>query len=129
MTPLEDFAAWLKLQLLPADYSYSRGMWVDSTELASRRVVSYRADGGGAPREIHRTQRVRLIVLGPQKSRAIAGLVPAIEADCNAILDRIMGGDFKYGCLTQIRATGDIMGPGYTTEDRCWYELSLELVI
>lgn len=125
MNPQQDFSDWLKVSLLPADYVYSLGIWRDSTGSESKRFVSYLFEGGPKPDVENRTIRARVIVLGPQSGRAHA---LSILGDASALVDRTVAGDYRHGCITQIRAIGDIMGPGYTTEDRPWVEVNFEII-
>lgn len=128
MNPLDDFLAWIQAVPELAEYEVSRGAWVESEGLANKRVLALMNDGGPAPGITERRLRVRVLLLGKRLERNVAGAVAAVEGHAHALVDRSMA-EFKSGCLTQIRAISDIVGPGYTVEARPWYELNFELIL
>jgi hypothetical protein len=126
--PLSDLLAWIQAVPELSSYVPSRGAWVESDALADRRILALISEGGPKPDVSSRTMRVRVLLLGKRMERNVAGAVVNIEGHANALVDRTLA-EFKSGCLTQIRAISDIVGPGYTAEGRPWYEANFECLI
>lgn len=126
--PVADLLTWIQAVPELAAYEPSRGAWVESESLANKRIVVLVAEGGPKPGVIERMMRVRVLLLGKRLERNVAGAVVEIENHANALMNRTLA-EYKSGCLTQISAISDIIGPGYTVEGRPWYEINLQLVI
>lgn len=128
ISPLSDLLAWVQAVPELASYVPSRGAWVESDALADQRVLALIQEGGPKPDVSSRTLRVRVLLLGKRMERNVAGAVVEIENHAHALMDRTFA-EFKSGCLTQISAISDIVGPGYTAEGRPWYEINLSLIL
>lgn len=126
--PLSDLLAWIQAVPELSSYVPSRGAWVESDSLADRRVLALIQEGGPKPDVSSRTLRVRVLLLGKRMERNTAGAVVEIENHAHALMARTFA-EFKSGCLTQISAISDIVGPGYTAEGRPWYELNFSLIL
>lgn len=126
-SPIDIVREWLEADpaWVAAQFKLARGMWRDSTADASRKMAVLSMNGGRGPQSVQSYTIVSLILLGPQKANA-AGAV-AIENIAIGIQDRLFT-DYKACGAAQIRLIGGIIGPGYTTEDRPWIELSLEIL-
>ena len=120
----EAFVAWLKLTVLESTYTYSRGMWVETKELEARHIAAI-LRSGGAPVDVDdRHQRFRVILLGPRNDRSAA---VEIDARMEAIVKATIDNAAPCGA-THVRAIGEPVGAGYTTENRAWYSLDLEVI-
>ncbi|MNJ16345.1 hypothetical protein D3C77_106060 [compost metagenome] len=126
ITPINAIKAWLEADPLWASYQFSlaRGFWRDSPTNATKRIAQIAMTGGAAPIADVSRNTASLILLGPQKGTADA---PAIEEIAEKIRQRLFT-DYKACGVAQIRLVGGIIGPGYTAEDRPWYELNLEIL-
>ena len=127
-SPLADLLAWIQDTPGASAFVASRGPWVESDANRDKRLLCLIAQGGAGPDVAARFQRVRVLILGKRGERNTAGALLELENFANALVGRTLT-DYKKGCLTQIRAIADILGPGYTTEDRPWWELNFELII
>lgn len=127
-TPIAELLQWIQMEPLSAGYVPSRGAWVESDANADRRIVSLIATGGRTPGVIERYPQIRVGIFGRRGERNVAGAVADLEAFAEALMQRALV-EFKSGCLTQIRPLGDITGPGYTLEDRPWYEINFEVIV
>lgn len=126
ITPINAIKQWLEADPLWSSYQFSmaRGFWRDSTANATKRIAQIAMTGGAAPIADVSRNTASLILLGPQKGAADA---PAIEEIAEKIRQRLFT-DYKTCGVAQIRLVGGIIGPGYTAEDRPWYELNLEVL-
>ena len=126
ITPIDAVRAWLEAD--PAwvshQFSLARGFWRDSPTNAAKRIAQLASTGGRAPGASQTYTLVSLILLGPQKGTTDA---PAIEQIAVNLRERLFT-DYKTCDVAQIRLVGGIIGPGYTAEDRPWYELNLEVL-
>lgn len=120
---LNELVLWLQT-VIAGTYTYSRGMWVDSPAAANLSIVAVMSTGGLPPDVDDRRQRFRVIILGPRNGRA---QVVSIEQAINALALAALGDSTPCGAAA-VRATGEVVGPGYTNEDRPWYSLDLEVV-
>lgn len=118
--------AWLEAD--PAwgakGFQFALGKWTDSPTNAQSRIALLSQGGGRAPVPDVGFDGVSLVLLGPQKGQMQAGAIQQIAVD---IRQRLFT-DYKVCGVTQIRLVGGIIGPGYTTENRPWIELSLEVI-
>lgn len=128
MTPLESFVEWLEAVPAVSGYTLSRGMWQDDESAYQTRFIALMAGAGRAPGIIERYPVVRVLVLGKRGERNVAGAVAELEAFANSLIEQAAAVPYTE-CLAQVRPIGDIMGPGYTTEDRPWYELNFQLIL
>lgn len=127
MTATDEVLAWIMAVPEFAAYVPSRGMWVESASLDDKRILALYGEGGGNPGPIERYPRVRVLILGKRGERNIAGAVAELAAHADLLAQRAFT-TYKTDCIAQIRMIGDIIGPGYTTEDRPWFELNTELI-
>lgn len=125
MSPID--ALWQWLQEVPelAAMKQFRGAWRDQPDNAGQRLVSMVLSGGPQGTVETLYPRIRVLLMGPQGQRADAKALGDIAWD----LALRMQDDYQACGVAQIRLIGGIIGPGYTTEDRAWYELNLELTV
>lgn len=122
-----ELIAWLKTNpgLTGTDALYFRGQITETTENASRRLVSVQGAGGDTGVLLD-MQEARVLVFGLQGNPA--GEMAAIETALKTMQQRLKA-DYKTCGIAQIAVIGGIIGPGRTTEDRPWYEINLQLMI
>lgn len=126
MTPYDDFVAWFNETPGSAAYTRVRGAWVDSVNNYDRRFVVFNFQGGPKPDVDRVSPVVDVLLLGKRGERSVAGSLPDLEQFAYSLIRRSMSSTCS-GKITGIRAIGLPVGPGFTTEDRPWYSLSLEL--
>lgn len=127
MTATDEVLAWIMAVPEFAGYVPSRGMWVESASLDDKRILALYGEGGGNPGVIERYPRVRVLILGKRGERNVAGAVAELAAHAELLALRTFT-EYRAECVAQFRMLGDIVGPGYTTEDRPWLEINLELI-
>ena len=118
------FVAWMQLTILESTYVYSRGMWMDTDQTLGRYIAAVLQSGGSAPDVDDRRARYRVILLGPRNTRNAA---PQISADLEALALAALGNSRPCGAAS-VRAIGEPVGAGYTTENRAWYSLDFEVL-
>ncbi|HBO3404126.1 TPA: hypothetical protein L4S50_002371 [Pseudomonas aeruginosa] len=125
MTPYDAFQDWLA-SILGDGFQYSRGMWVDHPSLDSAFIAAIQQTGGPPTQVDVRHLRFKVILLGPkgmESRKRVADVGRSIEAVAQAAL-----GDSVPCGAASVRAIGEPIGPGYTTENRAWYSLDLEVL-
>ncbi|HHM9014201.1 TPA: hypothetical protein ACRNSF_005800 [Pseudomonas aeruginosa] len=123
MTPYDAFQDWLA-SILGEGYQYSRGMWVDHPSLDSAFIAAIQQTGGPATQVDVRRLRFKVILLGPKGVRKhVVDVGNSIET-----LAQVALGDSVPCGAASVRAIGEPIGPGYTTENRAWYSLDLEVL-
>lgn len=116
------FVAWLK-GILGAGYQYRHGQWVDAEHLSSQSICLIQASGGAAIDVDDRRPSFRVLLLGPQGER---GAAQEIKADIYALAQATIEAEPPCGAAL-VRAMTEPTGPGYTTEDRAYWLLSLQI--
>lgn len=106
-------------------YEYSRGQWVDNPALDAIPICAVRRNGGPAPVANVRRLRFQLYLLGPRDRRDYA---QALMQDADALVLAGMAGDTPE-CASNIHAVGEAVGPGFTTENRAWVQISFEVIL
>lgn len=117
---LDELKDWIEAILGPYCV-YSTGMWVDRPDIAQSPICSIRKDGGSQPDVDDRRQRFRVVLLGP-----IHVPVGPMEEAVNALTAAALTAPPPCGSA-HIRISEPV-GPGTTTEDRCWYALDVEII-
>lgn len=120
----DEFIAWLKLSVPEAAYVYSAGMWIDSSSLATQKIIAVMQIGGPAPDVEDRRVRYRVIMLGKRNTRTD---MIVVRNDIYALANVAMGNTVPCGAA-QVRALSEPMGPGSTTENRQFYTLDFEVL-
>ncbi len=110
--------------ILPG-YEISRGMWVDHSSIYDAFICSVQSSGGPAIDVDDRRPRYRIVLLGPRNGRQHAQAVQqAAEAICEATIE---GALIPCGSAA-IRAMTEPVGPGYTSENRAWVQVDLQII-
>lgn len=125
ITPIQAVQNWLEADPNWSAYAFdlSRGIWRDSTTNRTHRIAQLMQNGGRSSIADVSYNVVSLILLGPQAGMTDA---PQLEIIAEGFRQRLFS-DFKVCEVAQIRLLGGIVGPGYTAENRPWYELQLEV--
>lgn len=121
----EDFRDWIKA-ILGTGYRLTQGQWVED-QTSEEDYFCVLQFGGRAPEVDVRYPSVRVLLLGPRNNRAAAN---TLGTDAQKIMAQASSADRNVPCeYTNIRATGEPIGPGYTTENRAFYSLDFELIV
>ncbi len=118
------FTDWLKV-VVGDGYLYSRGMWIDSPSVNGAFIASVQQMGGSAPDVEDRVIRFKVILLGPRDGRKH---VVAVEQTMESLAQAALGDSSPCGAAS-VRAVGEAVGPGYTSENRPWYSLDFEVLL
>lgn len=119
----EAFVDWLAA-VLGETYEVSSGQWVDSPDLGGTWIAAV-VQNGGPPVDVDdRRQRYRVILLGPRNGRQH---VTTINQNIESLVQAVLGDAVPCGAAS-VRAIGEPVGPGYTTENRAWYSLDLQVL-
>ncbi|WP_082900695.1 phage tail termination protein [Achromobacter insolitus] len=120
----EQFKDWVALTIPSHLYTYSRGMWQDSAAVAESWFCALLQMPGPGPDVDDRRPRYRVLLLGPRNGRQHAG---DIQAHAEALVQAAMGEVVPCGAAS-VRAIGEPVGPGYTTENRPWYSVDFQVL-
>lgn len=105
-------------------FQFALGKWTDSPPNAQNRIALLSMSGGRTPMTDVGFDGVSLVLLGKQKGQTDAAALLQAAVD----LRQRLFTDYKVCGVTQIKLLGGIIGPGYTTENRPWVELNLEVI-
>jgi hypothetical protein len=119
----DSFVDWVR-SVLGDSYEYSRGQWVDGPDLQDVWIAAIHHNGGPGPDVEDRRQRYRVILLGPRNGREHS---VAITSHIESLVQATLGDSLPCGAAS-VRAIGEPVGPGYTTENRAWYSLDLQVL-
>ncbi|MFM9867045.1 phage tail termination protein [Achromobacter xylosoxidans] len=118
------FVEWVTSIVGPG-YLYSRGMWVDSPAVHGDFIASIQKMGGPEPDVEDRRPRFKVILLGPRDGRKHA---ISVEQTMESLAQAALGDSSPCGAAS-VRAVGEAVGPGYTSENRPWYSLDFEVLL
>lgn len=121
---LSDFKGWVAAALGSATYTYAYGMWVETAQTAGNSYCVVQSTGGVAPDVEDRRPRYRVILLGRRNERGDSQMV--LE-DAEALMQASFGDSAPCGAAN-IRAIGEPIGPGFTTENRAWAQVDFEVL-
>lgn len=125
--PVEAVKQWLEADPAWSSYGFQvfQGMWRDSTANATKRLCVLTAMPGrtSATQEVD-YDSVRVIFLSAQKGNADTNPLRAIVY---GIRDRLKT-DNRNCDVTLFRMQGGPTGPGYTLEERVWYEINISTI-
>lgn len=117
----DELHEWLQ-EVLPTGYQFSRGMWVDAPQVYESFICSINPAGGSAVDVDDRRPRYRLILLGPRNGRQH---MPAVQDAADAIIRATIEQAEPCGAAG-IRAMAE-PSIGYTTENRAWAQVDLQI--
>ena len=121
---LNDFKEWVAAALGQAAYIYAYGMWVETAQTAANSYCVVQSTGGAAPDVEDRRPRYRVILLGRRNERGDSELV---LADAELLMQASLGDSAPCGAAN-VRAIGEPVGPGFTTENRAWAQVDFEVL-
>ena len=122
--PVEAVKQWLEADPNWSSYGFevSQGIWRDNPTNAAKRLCVLTSMGGSVSSNLDVDyDSVRVIFLSAQKGNADTNPLRAIVY---GIRDRLKT-DNRNCDVTLFRMQGGPVGPGYTVEERVWYEINL----
>lgn len=122
--PVEAVKQWLEADPNWASYGFevSQGIWRDNPANATKRLCVLTSMGGSVSNNLGVDyDSVRVIFLSAQKGNADTNPLRAIVYGLRERLKT----DNRNCDVTLFRMHGGPVGPGYTTEERVWYEINL----
>ena len=119
---LVDFRNWVGTVI--TGYAFAYGQWVEASAVDSNWYCVVQAAGGPAPVVDTRYPRFRVILLGRRNERDDA---PQLFEAANALIEAGRGDSLPCGAAN-VRAMGETVGPGYTTENRAWVQVDFEVI-
>lgn len=122
---LSDVKEWVSSIVGQSAYTYTYGMWVETTATHANWYCVIQATGGAAPDVEDRRPRYRVILLGRRNERSDG---VKVLADAEALMQASLGGITPCGAAN-IRAMGEPIGPGFTTENRAWAQIDFEVLL
>lgn len=120
---MNDVKEWVE-SILGTGYQYSAGVWVEAQTQAGERYCVIKSVGGPMPVVDDRYPRYSLILIGARNAMQeghqllLAG---------QSLMDAAMAGALPCGAA-HIRIS-EPMGPGFTTENRAWVQVDLQLTL
>lgn len=127
MIPVEAVKEWLEADPAWSSYGFEvfQGIWRDSATNANKRLCVLTA----MPGRVSNTQdvdydSVRVTFLSAQKGNADTNPLRAIVYGLRERLKT----DNRNCDVTLFRMQGGPTGPGYTTEERAWFEINLQVI-
>ena len=118
----DQFTEWLKA-ILGGHYQYRHGQWEETESLFTQSICVIQARGGAAIDVDDRRPRFRVFLLGPRNER---GAAQNLKNDIYAIAQATIDMDPPCGAAS-IRAIAEPAGAGYTTENRAYWLLDLQI--
>lgn len=128
MNVLQEFYEWMRGYADLSGYEVSRGAFIESEDNASKRFIVLQAQGGRRPGVVERYPAVRLLVMGSRHERQVSGGIIELEDFASGLID-YANNNFRTDCFSYLMPLSDIIGPGFTIEDRPWYELNFEIIV
>ena len=118
---INDFKGWVETVLI----GYACTMhWVEFESTATTRYCVIQARGGPAPDVDDRYPRFRVVLLGRRNER---GDAVGLLADAESLIVAGMGDSLPCGAAN-VRAIGEVSGPGITEENRAWCQVDFEVL-
>lgn len=121
MAAIDDLFDWLQA-VIGQDFHVVDGGFPDA-QFKKDHVCVVRGMGGQGPDVEDRYPRYRLVLLGPEKNRPAKDRV---RDAAEAVMQACLGDTVPCGAAAA-RALGEPIGPSYTTEDRAWMSVDLQL--
>lgn len=111
------------LDTLLTGYTFQYGAWVESAQDAATRYCVVQAAGGPVAVVDVRRPRFRVILLGRRNRREDA---QQVMTNAETIVAACQGDSLP--CHAARVAAQEPSGPGFTTENRAWASIELELI-
>lgn len=116
---------WLEAVLGPG-YQYSYGEWLEDAASATKLLINVQAMAGMSPMMDVRKPRYRVMILGRRNTR---GDSQQVWNAAQYIMQAAIGDGKSNPCgAANVRAMGEPTGPGFTTENRAWVQVDLEVI-
>ena len=125
--PVEAVKQWLEADPNWSSYGFevSQGIWRDNPTNAAKRLCVLTSMGGSVSNNLSVDyDSVRVILLSRQKGNADTNPLRAIVY---GLRDRLKT-DNRNCDVTLFRMQGGPVGPGYTVEERVWYEINISVI-
>lgn len=119
MAKLSDVTDFVKAML--PDYQISSGPWVDTPQNATQHIAAVYMISGTS-RNMETVQRFRIILLGPKNMR---GAFRKVGDDADKFVQAYNDGARPCG-VSGMTISSTPVGPGFTTEDRAWYQIDIQ---
>lgn len=120
----EEMREWLA-SILGTGYVIARGRWDEDGTNALTKFGVVVSLGGPNPDVEDRRQNYRLLLVGPRNDMAATD---DLQADIYALARAILARDTIPCGAADVQSTGEPTGPGYTTENRAWYSLDIQII-
>lgn len=125
--PVEAVKQWLEADPAWSSYGFevSQGIWRDNSTNAAKRLCVLTAMPGRTSSNLGVDyDSVRIIFLSRQQGNADTNPLRAIVY---GIRDRLKT-DNRNCDVTQFRMQGGPIGPGFTQEERVWFEVNIQTI-
>lgn len=120
----ESISQWIMAMLPEGRYEEAQGQWVEDVTDAADRYAVIQIDGGPAIDVETRRKDVRIILLGQRNTR---GDAPVVLSDIESLLQAAL--QYAAPCgAAHTRVMSEPSRPGYTTEDRAFTMLDLQII-
>src|SRR5690606_39737204 len=98
-------------------------MWVDHVALNDAFICAIQSVGGPQIDVEDRRPRFRVILLGPRNGRQHAA---EVQGHAEALIIAAMESEPPCGAA-HLRVISEVTGPGYTSENRAWCSIELQV--
>lgn len=119
---LADVAAWVITHA--SGYTLAYGQWVEAAMDDSKMYCVVQASSGPAAQIDVRRPRFRVVLLGRRNQR---GDSQKVMTDAEMIVSAALGPTLP--CNAARIGAAEPSGPGFTTENRAWVSVDLDLII
>lgn len=125
--PVEAVKEWLEADPNWLSYGFEvhQGIWRDNATNAAKRLCVLTSMGGSTSNSLDvNYDSVRIIFLSKKQGNADTNPLRAIVY---GLRDRLKT-DNRNCDVTLFRLQGSPVGPGFTVEERVWFEINLQLI-
>ena len=119
---LADVAAWVTTHA--SGYTLAYGQWAEAAMDDSKMYCVVQASNGPAAQTDVRRPRFRVVLLGRRGQR---GDSQKVMTDAEAIVVAALGPSLP--CNSARVGVDEPSGPGFTTENRAWVSVNLDLIV
>lgn len=118
----DDLIEWLRLYV--EGYTFSIAPWIETGMDRQTAYCVIAGSGGPRPDVEDRRKNYNIFLLGPQDAQEYA---QQLEIDAEKIMQGVMLGEVLPCGAAIIAAIGEPAGPGLTTENRSWVQITLQI--